>query len=48
MYPAINILLALVWSGLLGGINLENIASGFLVSYLVLYFVTRGLRGHER
>lgn len=48
MYPAINILLALVWSGLLGGITLENLLSGFLVSYLILGFVTRGLPGHSR
>ena len=48
MYPAINILLTLVWSGLLGGITVENLVSGFLFSYLILYFVTRGLRGHDR
>ncbi len=47
MYPAINIIFTLVWSGLLGGITLENLVSGFLVSYLMLYFVTRGKKGHD-
>lgn len=47
MYPAINILLALVWSGLLGGFTPENLVSGFVVSYVVLCFVTRGAPGHD-
>jgi multicomponent Na+:H+ antiporter subunit E len=48
MYPAITLLLTFVWSGLLGGITLENLVSGFVVSYVILYFVTRGMRGHDR
>lgn len=47
MYPALNIILTLIWSGLLGGISVENVVSGFLVSYLLLYFVTRGQKGHD-
>lgn len=47
MYPALNIILALIWSGLLGGISMENLVSGFLVSYFLLYFVTRGQEGHD-
>jgi multicomponent Na+:H+ antiporter subunit E len=48
MYPAITLLLTFVWSGLLGGISLENLVSGFVVSYGILYVVTRGMRGHDR
>ena len=48
MYPAINMVLTLVWSGLLGGITPENLVSGFVVSYVILYFVTRGAAGHDR
>lgn len=47
MYPAINIILTLVWAGLLGGVSLQNLVSGFMVSYLVLWLVTRGQRGHD-
>jgi len=48
MYPAIILLLTFVWSGLLGGITLENLVSGFVVSYVILYLVTRGMSGHDR
>jgi multicomponent Na+:H+ antiporter subunit E len=47
MYPAINLVLTLVWAGLLGGITLANLVSGFVVSYLLLWLVTRGQRGHD-
>ncbi len=47
MYAAINLILTLVWSGLLGGITLANLVSGFLVSYILLWLVTRGQRGHD-
>jgi multicomponent Na+:H+ antiporter subunit E len=47
MYAAINLILTLVWSGLLGGITLANLVSGFVVSYLLLWLVTRGQRGHD-
>jgi multicomponent Na+:H+ antiporter subunit E len=47
MYPAINIVLTLVWAGLLGGVTLANLVSGFIVSYLLLWLVTRGQRGHD-
>lgn len=47
MYAAINLILTLVWSGLLGGITLANLASGFVVSYFLLWLVTRGQRGHD-
>ena len=47
MYPAINIVLTLVWAGLLGGVTLANLVSGFIVSYLLLWLVTRGERGHD-
>lgn len=48
MYPALNILLTLVWAGLLGSFGLANLVSGFVVSYALLYLVTRGLPGHAR
>jgi multicomponent Na+:H+ antiporter subunit E len=47
MFPAINIILALLWAGMLGGISLANLASGFLLGYLVLYYTSRGTPGHE-
>ena len=47
MYPIINILLTLVWAGLFGRFTLETLASGFAVSYGLLYFVTRGQAGHD-
>jgi multicomponent Na+:H+ antiporter subunit E len=47
MYAAINLILTLVWSGLLGGITLSNLVSGFVVSYFLLWLVTRGQRGHD-
>jgi multicomponent Na+:H+ antiporter subunit E len=47
MYAAINLILTLVWSGLLGGITLANLVSGFVVSYFLLWLVTRGQRGHD-
>jgi multicomponent Na+:H+ antiporter subunit E len=47
MYAAINLILTLFWSGLLGGITLANLVSGFLVSYILLWLVTRGQRGHD-
>ena len=46
MYATINLILTLVWSGLLGGITLSNLVSGFVVSYFLLWLVTRGQRGH--
>ncbi len=47
MYPIINILLTLVWAGLLGEFTLETLITGFVVSYAMLYFVTRGEEGHD-
>jgi multicomponent Na+:H+ antiporter subunit E len=47
MYPALNLILAFVWSGLLGTLNVETFVSGFLVSYLLLHVVTRGRPGHD-
>lgn len=47
MYPALHLTLTFVWAGLLGGFTLENLVSGFLVSFLVLYIVTRCYRGHD-
>lgn len=48
MYPALNILLTLVWAGLLGSFSLATLVSGFVVSYGLLYLVTRGLPGHPK
>lgn len=48
MYPALNILLAVVWAGLLGRFDAANLISGFVLSYGLLYVVTRGLPGHAR
>jgi multicomponent Na+:H+ antiporter subunit E len=47
MYFAINIVLAVIWSGLLGGLSPENMISGLLVGYLMLWVVTRGHQGHD-
>lgn len=47
MYAVINLVLTLLWAGLLGGITLANLVSGFIVSYLLLWLVTRGQRGHD-
>ena len=47
MYAALNVILTLVWSGLLGGITLANLVSGFVVSYFLLWLITRGQRGHD-
>ena len=47
MYPALNIILAVVWAGLIGAFNFETLASGFIASYFVLQFVTRGRPGHD-
>jgi multicomponent Na+:H+ antiporter subunit E len=46
MYPALNILLTVVWAGMLGGFGAANLVSGFVLSYGLLYVVTRGLPGH--
>jgi multicomponent Na+:H+ antiporter subunit E len=47
MYPFWNIVLALVWAGLLGGLSLANLVSGLVLSYFVLAFVTRDQPGHD-
>lgn len=47
MYFAINIVLAVIWTGLLGGFSLENIISGYLAGYLMLWVVTREHQGHD-
>lgn len=41
MLPLLNIVLTLVWAGLFGAVNPETLISGFLVSYAVLYFLSR-------
>ena len=46
MYQALNLVLTLVWAGLLGGITPINLLSGFIVSHLLLWLVTRGRGGH--
>ena len=46
MYPALNILLTVVWAGMLGGFGAANLVSGFVLSYGLLYVVTRGLPGN--
>jgi multicomponent Na+:H+ antiporter subunit E len=47
MFGAINIILALLWAGMLGGLSLANLASGFVLGYLVLYYTSRGSPGHQ-
>jgi multicomponent Na+:H+ antiporter subunit E len=47
MYPALNILLTLAWAGMLGSFDAANLISGFVLSYGLLYVVTRGLPGHS-
>lgn len=46
MFPAINITLALLWAGMLGGFSVANLASGFFLGYLVLYYTSREWPGH--
>lgn len=41
MLPLLNIVLTLVWAGLFGAVNPDTLISGFLVSYAVLYFLSR-------
>lgn len=47
MSATINLILTLVWAGLLGSFSLANLVSGFIVSYALLWFVTRGQNGHD-
>jgi multicomponent Na+:H+ antiporter subunit E len=47
MYATINLILTLVWAGLLGSFNLANLVSGFIVSHVLLWLVTRGQPGHD-
>lgn len=47
MYFALIIIFTLVWAGLLGVFSLETLISGFVVSYGLLYFLTRGRPRHE-
>lgn len=47
MYLALNILFTLVWAGLLGEISAGTLVSGFIVSYGLLYWITRGQLGHD-
>lgn len=47
MYPALNIIFTLVWAGLLGEISTATLVSGFIVSYGLLYWITRGRPGHD-
>ncbi|GAB4175203.1 MAG: Na+/H+ antiporter subunit E [Terrimicrobiaceae bacterium] len=42
MLPATHILLTLVWAGLLGEISMSTLVSGFLLSYGILAFLSRG------
>lgn len=39
-----NLLLTFVWVALTGGFNFPNILFGFLLSYFVLFIITRGRR----
>ena len=43
----INILLALVWSALTGQFTLENLTTGFVLGYLVLYLLRGVFRGGQ-
>jgi multicomponent Na+:H+ antiporter subunit E len=47
MLPVMNIVLALVWAGLLGQINGQTLATGFVLSYGILYLAARGHPGHR-
>ena len=47
MYPALNIIFTLVWAGLLGEFSAGTLVSGFVVSYGLLYWITRGSPGHD-
>lgn len=47
MFPTTNIILALLWAGMLGGLSLANIVSGLVLSYFVLHYTSRGTPGHQ-
>lgn len=47
MLPLTNIVLTLVWAGLLGSVNAETLISGFLISYAILFVVARGHPQHS-
>jgi multicomponent Na+:H+ antiporter subunit E len=47
MLPVLNIVLTLVWACLLGAINAETLLSGFILSYAVLFFISRSHREHN-
>ena len=47
MLPLTNILLTLVWAGLLGEISVSTLASGFILSYGILYVLSRDEPGHR-
>lgn len=42
MLIGINIVLTLVWAALLGSIDFATLASGFVVSYAILFLIYRG------
>jgi len=47
MFGARHICLTLLWVGLLGEVNASTVVSGALVSYMVLWFASRGRSGHS-
>ncbi len=47
MLPLTNIVLTLVWAGLLGAVNMETLISGFVLSYGILFVVARGHPQHS-
>jgi multicomponent Na+:H+ antiporter subunit E len=47
MLPLTNIILTLVWAGLLGEISLSTLGTGFVLSYGILYLLSRGQPGHS-
>jgi multicomponent Na+:H+ antiporter subunit E len=44
MLPFLNIVLTLVWAGLFGVVNAETLISGFVISYIVLFILSRSQR----
>lgn len=44
MFFAINIILAFVWAGLMGSINMGTLTAGFVLGYGVLFLIQRALQ----
>ncbi len=48
MFFILNIILALVWAGLIGSINIVTLGSGFVLGYFVLFLVQKVMQKPSR